>query len=294
MKLYVQRKDEMDIITQINQTYDTFSKGHKLIAEFIRGNYDKAAYMNVEQLSHAAGVSEATVVRFSNELGYGKFQHLQRALQDYAKSRLTSVQRMNRAYDLYQDTDILTAVLGADIDKIKSTLTNIDRNAFSGAIEKILNAKNIYIIGLRSASTLASFLGYYLNHMFSNVKVVNTASAGEMFEQIFRAGEGDTVIGISFPRYSLRTVRALRYAKKTGASVIGITDGENSPILALSDHTLLAKSDMDAFVDSLVAPLSVINALVVALGMMRKEEVSDTLQKLENIWYDNEVYDDGK
>lgn len=284
----------MDIITQIEQSFQDLSKGHKLIAEFIRQNYDKAAFMNVEQLSSAVGISEATVVRFSAELGYGKFQHFQHALQDYAKSRLTSVQRMDRAYDLYRDTDILTSVLGADIDKIKTTLATINRKAFSGAIEKIAGAENIYIIGLRSSSALAGFLGYYLNHMFSNVRVVNTASAGEMFEQLFRVGIGDTVIGISFPRYSLRTVRALRYAKKMGASVIGITDGENSPILQISDHTLLAKSDMESFVDSLVAPLSVINALVVALGMMRKDEVSETLTKLENIWQDDEVYDNGK
>lgn len=284
----------MDIIAQIDKNYETLSKRHKLIAEFIRKNFDKAAFMNVEQLAIAVGVSEATVVRFSAELGFGKFQQLQSALQDYAKSRLTSVQRMERAYDLYQGTDILTAVLHADIEKIKATLQHIDRGAFSDTIDKILNAKNIYIIGLRSASSLAGFLGYYLNHIFSNVKIVNSASAGEMFEQIFRVGCDDAVIGISFPRYSLRTVRALRYAKKMGASVIGITDGENSPILAISDHTLLAKSDMEAFVDSLVAPLAVINALVVALGVMRKDQVSNTLEKLENIWQDNEVYDDGK
>ncbi len=284
----------MDIIKQIEQNFSDFSKGHKLIAEFIRENYDKAAYMNVEQLSASVGISEATVVRFSAELGFGKFQQFQRALQDYAKSKLTSIQRMDRAYDLYRDTDILSSVLGADIEKIKTTLSDIDRIAFSSAIEKIANAKNIYIIGLRSASSLAGFLGYYLNHLFSNVHLINSATAGELFEQMFRVGEGDAVIGISFPRYSLRTVRALRYAKKMGASVIGITDGENSPILEISDHTLLARSDMDSFVDSLVAPLSVINALVVALGMMRKDEVSKSLAKLESIWQDNEVYDDGK
>ncbi len=284
----------MDIIKQIEQGFPAFSKGHKLIAEFIRQNYDKAAYMNVEQLSASVGVNEATVVRFSAELGFGKFQQFQRALQDYAKSKLTSIQRMDRAYDLYRDTDILSSVLGADIEKIKTTLSGIDRAAFSSAIEKIANAKNIYIIGLRSASFLAGFLGYYLNHLFSNVHLINSATAGELFEQLFRVSEGDAVIGISFPRYSLRTVRALRYAKKMGASVIGITDGENSPILEISDHTLLARSDMDSFVDSLVAPLSVINALVVALGMMRKDEVSKSLAKLESIWQDNEVYDDGK
>ena len=176
------------------------SKRHKLIAEYIRKNYDKAAFMNVEQLSLAAGVSEATVVRFSSELGYGKYQHFQQALKDYAKSRLTSVQRMDRAYDLYRGTDILTSVLNADIDKIKTTLAQIDRQAFLGAIDKILNAENIYIIGLRSASSLAGFLGYYLNHMFSNIHLVNTASAGEIFEQMFRVQSGDVVIGISFPR----------------------------------------------------------------------------------------------
>ncbi len=281
----------MDIITQIEKSYSLMSKGHKAIADFILENFDKAAFMNVEQLSSSAKVSEATVVRFSAELGYPKFNTFQRALKDFAKSRLTSVQRMDRAYDLYRDTDILTSVLNADIEKIKTTLSGIDRSAFSGAIDKILNAKNIYIIGLRSASSLADFMGYYLNHMFSNVRVV---SAGDVFEQIFRAGEGDAVIGISFPRYSLRTIRALKYAKNKGACVIGITDGENSPITPLSDHVLLARSDMESFVDSLVAPLSVVNALVVALGIKRKDEVGETLSKLENIWQDNEVYDNGE
>lgn len=284
----------MDIISQIEKNFASMSKRQKLIAKYIIENYGKAAFMNVEQLSNAVGVSEATVVRFSAEMGFEKFQQFQHALQDYAKSRLTSVQRMDRAYDLYRDTDILTSVLNADIDKIKTTLAQIDRNAFRGAIDNILNANKIYIIGLRSASALAGFLGYYLNHMFSEVHVVNTASAGEIFEQIFRVQTGDVVIGISFPRYSLRTVRALRYAKKTGASVIGITDGENSPILALSDYILLAKSDMDSFVDSLVAPLSVLNALIAAIGIKRKDEASATLKKLESIWQDNEVYDNGE
>lgn len=284
----------MDIISKIEKEFPKMSKGHKNISNFVRENYDKAAFMNVEQLAQAANVSEATVVRFSSELGYGKFQNFQRALKDYAKSHLTSVQRMDRAYDLYRDTDVLTSVLNADIEKIKTTQMQIDRDAFLSAVDKILNAKNIYIIGLRSASSLAAFLGYYLNHMFSNVRIVNTASAGEIFEQIFRASEGDVVIGISFPRYSVRTVRALRYAKRNGSSVIGITDGENSPISELSDHVLFAKSDMESFVDSLVAPLSVINALVVALGMKRKDEALMSLNRLENIWHDNEVYDNGQ
>ena len=283
----------MDIISQIEKNYPKMSKSHKLLSDFVRDNYHKAAFMNVEQLSLATGVSEATVVRFSAELGYAKYNLLQQALTDYAKSKLTSVQRLERAQDVYRDGDILSSVLEADIARIRTTLDTIDRSAFNGAVDALINAKNIYILGLRGSSSLARFTEYYLNQLFSNVKLVNGASVGDIFEQMFRIGEGDVIIGISMPRYSLRTVRALRYAKKNDATVIGITDGENSPILELSDFPLIAKTDMAAFVDSLVAPMSVINALVVAISMKLPEKVGESLQKLENIWSDNEVYDNG-
>lgn len=284
----------MDVITQIEQKYSTMSKRHKVLSDFVRENYDKAAFMNVEQLSRATGVSEATVVRFSAELGYEKFNQFQKALNDYAMSNLTSVQRMNRASQQYQDTDILTSVLETDIDRIRGTLANLDRNAFNGAVDALISAKNIYIIGLRGSSALARFLEYYLNHIFSNVKLVNGASVGDIFEQMFRIGEGDVLIAFSLPRYSLRTIRAVRYAKKNNATIIGITDGENSPILGLCDFPLIAKTAMEAFVDSLVAPMSLINALVVAASMKRPKEVNSYLNKLENIWYDNEVYNNGE
>lgn len=284
----------MDVITQIEQKYPTMSKRHKVLSDFVRKNYDKAAFMNVEQLSRATGVSEATVVRFSAELGYEKFNQFQKALNDYAMSNLTSVQRMNRASQQYQDADILTSVLETDIDRIRGTLASLDRDVFNSAVDALISAKNIYIIGLRGSSALARFLEYYLNHIFSNVKLVNGASVGDIFEQMFRIGEGDVLIAFSLPRYSLRTIRAVRYAKKSNATIIGITDGENSPILGLCDFPLIAKTAMEAFVDSLVAPMSLINALVVAASMKRPKEVNSYLNKLENIWHDNEVYNNGE
>jgi len=284
----------MDIIAQIDQKYPHMSKSHKRLSDYVRENYGKAALMNVEQLSSVTGVSEATVVRFSSELGYEKFSHFQRALNDYAKSMLTSVQRMERAHSQYQDTDILTSVLESDIDKIKKTLTQIDRSAFDGAVNALINAKKIYIIGLRGSSALARFLSYYLNFLFPYVKLINGTSVGDIFEQMFRIGEEDVLIAFSLPRYSLRTIRTVRFARKSGATIIGITDGQNSPILDLCDYPLIAKTDMESFVDSLVAPMSLINALVVATSMKLPDQASESLKKLESIWSDNEVYDNGE
>lgn len=283
----------MDIISRIDKNYDNFSKRQKTLADYIRENYHKAAFMNVEQLSEASNVSEATVVRFSSELGYEKYSHFQHALNDYAKSTLTSVQRMERAFSQYQNTDILSAVFESDIDKIKKTLNQIDRTAFSGAVDALISAKKIYVIGLRGSSSLARFLGYYLNFLFPSAKVVNGTSVGDIFEQMFRIGEGDALIAFSLPRYSLRTIRAVQHAKKCNATIIGITDGENSPILEMCDYPLIAKTDMEAFVDSLVAPMSLINALIVAISMKLPDEATASLTKLESIWSDNEVYDNG-
>lgn len=284
----------MDIIAQIDQNYSKMSKSHKRLSDYVRENYGSAALMNVEQLSMATGVSEATVVRFSAELGYEKFSHFQRALNDYAKSMLTSVQRMERAHSQYQDSDILTSVLESDIDKIKTTLTQLDRSAFNGAVDALIKAKKVYIIGLRGSSALARFLSYYLNYLFPYVKLVNGTSVGDIFEQMFRIGEDDALIAFSLPRYSLRTIRAVRFAKKNNATIIGITDGANSPILDLCDYPLIAKTDMESFVDSLVAPMSLINALIVAISMKLPNEANESLKKLESIWSDNEVYDNGE
>lgn len=283
----------MDIISQIDKNYNEMSKSHKRLSDYIRQNYGKAALMNVEQLSSATGVSEATVVRFSAELGYEKYNFFQRALNDYAKSKLTSVQRMENAHSKYHDTDILSSVLEADIDKIKKTLSQIDKQAFGAAVDSLISAKKIYIIGLRGSSALARFLSYYLNFLFPYVKLVNGSSAGDIFEQMFRISEKDALIAFSLPRYSLRTIRAVQYAKKNNATIIGITDGENSPILELCDYPLIAKTDMESFVDSLVAPMSLINALVVAVSMKLPDVATASLQRLENIWSDNEVYDNG-
>jgi len=283
----------MDIISRIDKNYNAFSKRQKVLADYIRKNYHEAAFMNVEQLSSATDVSEATVVRFSSELGYEKYSHFQRALNDYAKSMLTSVQRMELAHSQYKNTDILSSVFNSDIDKLKKTLDQIDRSAFSGAVDALIGAKKIYVLGLRGSSALARFLSYYLNFLFPNVKLVNGTSVGDIFEQMFRIGEGDVLIAFSLPRYSLRTIRAVQHARKSKAIIIGITDGENSPILELCDFPLIAKTDMEAFVDSLVAPLSLINALIVAASMKLPDTATESLQKLENIWSDNEVYDNG-
>jgi len=284
----------MDIIEQIEKNYSTMSKSHKRLSDYVRENYGSAAIMNVEQLSLATGVSEATVVRFSAELGYEKFNHFQRALNDYAKSKLTSVQRMERAHSQYQGSDILTSVLESDVEKIKTTLSQIDKNAFDGAVDALINAKNIYIIGLRGSSALARFTSYYLNYIFPHVKLVNGTSVGDIFEQMFRIGKGDVLIAFSLPRYSLRTTRAVHLAKRSNATIVGVTDGQNSPILDLCDYPLIAKTDMESFVDSLVAPMSLINALVVAISMRLPHEANESLKKLENIWSDNEVYDNGE
>ncbi len=282
----------MDIMARIGEKFDTLSKGHKQLARYIMENYDKAAFFNVSQFSEQVGVSEATVVRFAVELGYDKFQSMQRAIQEYAKTKLTSLQRMNITYDRLEGEDVLQNVLHSDIEKIRSTLSTLDHGEFHAAVHTIAEAKRIYILGVRSSASLANFLGFYLNLMFDHVKIVDTTSASEIFEQIFRIGTGDVIIGISFPRYSQRTVKALAYAKKSGATVIGITDAGTSPITQTADHCLVARSDMASFVDSLVAPLSVINALIVALGAIRKEEVYDTFGRLEHIWREYQVYDE--
>lgn len=281
-----------NIISKITEKYDKLSKGHKAIARFVIESYDKAAYMNVEQLSQITGVSEATVVRFSTEMGYEKYQKFQHAVWEYAKSKLTSIQRMDLTYARLNTESVLTGILNADIEKIRSTLQMVDENEFETVVNTIFKAKRIYIIGLRSASYLAGLLGFYLNLMFDKVTVVSSISASEIFEQLFRVSEEDVVIGISFPRYSKRTIHALRYAKTKGATVIGITDGALSPVKVNADYSLLAQSDAESFVDSLVAPLSVINALIVALALKNKDELCQNFELLEHIWHDFDVYDD--
>lgn len=280
-----------DLITKIQSELPGFSKGQKQIARFILEHYDKAAFMTASRLGVTVGVSESTVVRFATELGYDGYPHLQRALQEMIRNKLTSVQRMEVAGDRMGGRDVLQTVLHADTDMIRVTLDEIDRDAFQGAVDALIGAKRIYILGVRSSSALASFLGFYFNLLFENVTLVHTNSVSEIFEQVLRVGPGDVLFGISFPRYSKRTLSAMKYARDRGARVIALTDSQLSPLARVADHVLLARSDMASFVDSLVAPLSVINALIVAVGMSRRDEIEHTFNKLERIWEEYDVYE---
>lgn len=280
-----------DLITKIQSELPGFSKGQKQIARFILEHYDKAAFMTASRLGVTVGVSESTVVRFATELGYDGYPHLQRALQEMIRNKLTSVQRMEVAGDRMGGRDVLQTVLHADTDMIRVTLDEIDRDAFQGAVDALMGAKRIYILGVRSSSALASFLGFYFNLLFENVTLAHTNSVSEIFEQVLRVGPGDVLFGISFPRYSKRTLSAMKYARDRGARVIALTDSQLSPLARVADHVLLARSDMASFVDSLVAPLSVINALIVAVGMSRRDEIEQTFNKLERIWEEYDVYE---
>ena len=280
-----------DLITKIQSELPGFSKGQKQIARFILEHYDKAAFMTASRLGVTVGVSESTVVRFATELGYDGYPHLQRALQEMIRNKLTSVQRMEVAGDRMGGRDVLQTVLHADTDMIRVTLDEIDRDAFQGAVDALMGAKRIYILGVRSSSALASFLGFYFNLLFENVTLVHTNSVSEIFEQVLRVGPGDVLFGISFPRYSKRTLSAMKYARDRGARVIALTDSQLSPLARVADHVLLARSDMASFVDSLVAPLSVINALIVAVGMSRRDEIEQTFNKLARIWEEYDVYE---
>lgn len=280
-----------DLITKIQSELPGFSKGQKQIARFILEHYDKAAFMTASRLGVTVGVSESTVVRFATELGYDGYPHLQRALQEMIRNKLTSVQRMEVAGDRMGGRDVLQTVLHADTNMIRVTLDEIDRDAFQGAVDALMGAKRIYILGVRSSSALASFLGFYFNLLFENVTLVHTNSVSEIFEQVLRVGPGDVLFGISFPRYSKRTLSAMKYARDRGARVIALTDSQLSPLARVADHVLLARSDMASFVDSLVAPLSVINALIVAVGMSRRDEIEQTFNKLERIWEEYDVYE---
>ncbi|MCI6830489.1 MAG: MurR/RpiR family transcriptional regulator [Butyricicoccus sp.] len=280
-----------DLMSKIQSGMSEFSKGQRSIARYIIEHYDKAAFMTASKLGATVGVSESTVVRFATELGYGGYPHLQKALQEMIRNKLTAVQRMEVTNDRMGNRDVLRAVLNSDIEKIRLTLDELDQETFNTVVEEILNAKHIYILGVRSSYALSSFIGFYFNLMFDNVRLVHTTSASEAFEQILRVGEGDVVLGISFPRYSRRTLQALEYARDSGATVIALTDSRLSPLSQTAHYTLIAKSDMASFVDSLVAPLSVINALIVALGMRKQQEVSDIFNKLETIWDEYQVYE---
>lgn len=280
-----------DLINKIQSELPGFSKGQKQIARYILEHYDKAAFMTASRLGMTVGVSESTVVRFATELGYNGYPHLQRALQEMIRNKLTSVQRMEVSSDRMGGRDVLQTVLHADMDMIRQTLDELDREAFQGAVDALIGAKRIYILGVRSSSALSNFLGFYFNLLFENVRLVHTNSVSEIFEQMLRIGPGDVVFGVSFPRYSKRTLSAMQYARDRGARVIALTDSRLSPLARVADHLLLARSDMASFVDSLVAPLSVVNALIAAVGMSRRDEIEQTFNKLERIWEEYDVYE---
>ncbi|MBR6115606.1 MAG: MurR/RpiR family transcriptional regulator [Oscillospiraceae bacterium] len=282
---------ERDIIAQINKESHSFSKSQRKISAYITSNYDKAAFMTAGRLGETVGVSESTVVRFASELGYDGYPGMRRAMQDMIRNRLTAVQRIEVARQQIDDGNLLDAVLSADIDKLRTTLEEISKDDFNRAVDNILNAHTIYIVGMRSSTSLANFMGFYLNLLLDNVHLVHDTSVSEVYEQVFRIHEGDVFIGISYPRYSSRTIKAMQFAKSAGATVIGITDGPSSPFVGVADINLFAKSDMVSFLDSLVAPMSLINALIVAIGFRRPENLSATFDHLEGIWNQYDVYE---
>ena len=279
------------LLKEIENRMPTFSKGQKLIANYVLEHYDKAAYMTAAKLGSLVSVSESTVVRFAIELGFGGYPEFQHALQDLVRTKLTSFQRLEVTDSRIGDGDLLSTVLLADSDKIRQTLDSIDRESFDLAVSKLISARKIYIVGVRSSAFLAGFLDYNLRMIFDNVKLVDTASGSEIFEEIINIGKEDVMVAVSFPRYSKRIINAVDYAKHMGAQVITITDGPQSPIAPQADHLLLAHSDMVSFVDSLVAPLSIINAIIVSVARSKREDLAIRLRRLEQIWDEYDVYD---
>lgn len=280
-----------DVLSAIHDRLRTFSKGQKLIAGFILQSYDKAAFMTASKLGKTVGVSESTVVRFAVELGFDGYPSMQKTLQEIVRNKLTSVQRIEAANDRIGNQDVVSTVLQADIDTLRRTSETLDRREMDASVDAILAARHIYIVGVRSSAAIASFLNFYFRNIFDNVSLVPSTATSEMFEQLLRVGREDVVIGISLPRYSSRTIKAMQYARDCGATTISITDKPDAPAGKIADHVLVAKSDMVSIVDSLVAPMSVINALIVAVSRKREEEVSKTFKDLERLWDEYDVYE---
>ena len=280
-----------NFLSILQEKEPTFSKGQKRIARYITDSYDKAAFMTANRLGKTVGVSESTVVRFAVDLGFDGYPSMQKAMREMVLNRLTSVQRIEVANNRLGDQDVVSMVLHADMEKLRQTSETISREEFNTAVDAILKAKRVYILGVRSVAPLANFLGHYLNYMFNNVHVISGFSAGEMFEKIVSVNSEDVIIAFSFPRYSASTTKGARYCRSAGATVIGITDSKESPRSQCSDHILVAKSDMVSLVDSLVAPLSLVNALIVAIAAKREKELSQTFANLERIWDEYDVYE---
>lgn len=280
-----------DILSTIHNKMTSFSKGQKRIAQYIESSYDKAAFMTASRLGKMVSVSESTVVRFAVELGFDGYPSMQKALQEMVRNKLTSVQRIEVTNDRLGDQDVVSMVLQADWESIRMTSEALDRRVLDQAVEAILRAKNIYIVGVRSSAVIATFMSFYFRNIFDNVHLVNSSATSEMIEQMLHVSQGDVVIGISLPRYSSRTVQLMEFARDSGAEVVAITDSLEAPAAKRADHTLLAKSDMVSVVDSLVAPMSLVNALIVAIGQKKKGELSRIFENLEGIWQEYEVYE---
>ena len=280
-----------DFFGLLQEKSHEFSKGQKLIAAYITASYDKAAFMTANKLGKTVGVSESTVVRFAADLGFDGYPSMQKAMQEMVLNRLTSVQRIEVASNRIDSQDILSSVIHSDMDKLRQTLETADRKAFEAAVDAVIAARCVYIVGVRSVAPLANFLGHYLKYMLPNVHVVTASGTGEMFEQIVGVGAQDVVIAFSFPRYGASTLKAAEYCRSIGAKVIAITDKPQSPLCPFSDHVICAKSDMVSLVDSLVAPLSVVNALIVAIASRRQKELHRTFESLERIWDQYNVYE---
>ena len=278
------------MLKNIEEKYSKLSKGQKKLADFVVNNYDKAVFMTAAKLGEVVGVSESTVVRFATTLGFMGYPGFQRELKEVVRNKLNSIQRMEVTTDRIGESGIIKSVLRSDINQIKNTLTEIDVKAFNEAVSTIAAAKKIYVVGLRSCAPLASFLGLYLNLICESVAVIHYNSSSEVFEQMMRVSSQDVVIGISYPRYSMRTLKALEFASSRQAKVITLTDSIHSPINLYSSCNLIAKSDTTSIVDSLVAPLSVINAIIVSLFIRNQKAVINTLEDLELIWDEYEVY----
>ena len=281
--MYETLKDSKKLISDIQTQYTRLSKGQKLIAQYILNNYDKVAFMTACKLGETVGVSESTVVRFANALGYSGYPKLQAALQELIKNKLTTVQRVEMANDYSDENTILNKILKGDMDNIRETLEEIDGEAFQEATARLLKARKIYILGMRTSFVVAQYLGFYLGIILDNVHTVRM-DMGDAFEQIVRIGEGDVVIAFSFPRYSKKSFQLVKYAKEKGAHVISITDSLFAPIASVSDNTLIVKSNMASFVDSLVPAMSVSNALAVSVGMKEKEDIKEHFDDLEQMW----------
>lgn len=281
-------QDMQDMIDRLNQSGKRLSKGHRKIAQYIVEHYDKAVFMTASKLGESVGVSESTVVRFASAMGYEGYPQLQRSLQELVSHRLTANQRFEMATEI-DPREALGVVLKSDMQNLRATMEQMDAAVFEDVVNRLLSAKSIYVMGLRSAAPLAQFMGYYLNYIFDNVHLVSSG-ATDVFEEISKLKENDVLVGISFPRYSTRTLEAMRFAKRCGAQVVAITDGPMSPLADMADATLTARTDMASFVDSLAAPLSLINALLVALGLHRKDALKEHFRQLESIWETYEVY----